>query len=48
MEKSMSNVGTKKLRAGLVGTGYVSKYHLRALQKLDYVEVAAIRISTVP
>ena len=38
----MSNVGTKKLRAGLVGTGYVSKYHLRALQKLDYVEVAAL------
>jgi predicted dehydrogenase/nucleoside-diphosphate-sugar epimerase len=38
----MSNTSTKKLRVGLVGTGYVSKYHLRALQRLDYVEVAAL------
>jgi predicted dehydrogenase/nucleoside-diphosphate-sugar epimerase len=38
----MSNPGKKKLRVGLVGTGYVSKFHLRALQKLDNVEVAAL------
>jgi predicted dehydrogenase len=30
------------LRVGLVGTGYVSQHHLRALKKLDYVEVAAL------
>ena len=33
---------TKKLRVGLVGTGYVSQHHLRALKKLDYVQVAAL------
>ncbi len=38
----MSNPRTEKLRVGLVGAGYVSKHHLRALKKLDYVEVAAI------
>jgi predicted dehydrogenase/nucleoside-diphosphate-sugar epimerase len=38
----MSNASKEKLRVGLVGTGYVSKYHLRALQKLNYVEVAAL------
>ena len=27
---------------GLVGTGYVSQHHLRALKKLDYVQVAAL------
>ena len=27
---------------GLVGTGYVSQHHLRALKKLDYVQVAAV------
>lgn len=31
-----------KLRVGLVGTGYVSQHHLRALKKLDYVQVAAL------
>jgi len=30
------------LRVGLVGAGYVSQHHLRALKKLDYVEVAAL------
>jgi predicted dehydrogenase/nucleoside-diphosphate-sugar epimerase len=38
----MSNTSKKKFRVGLVGTGYVSKYHLQALQRLDYVEVAAL------
>ena len=38
----MSNPRKEKLRVGLVGAGYVSKHHLRALKKLDYVEVAAI------
>ena len=38
----MSNSTAKKLRVGLVGTGYVSKYHLRALKRLDYVEVTAL------
>src|SRR5579871_5409388 len=33
---------TKKFRVGLVGAGYVSQHHLRALKKLDYVEVAAL------
>ncbi len=32
----------EKFRVGLVGTGYVSQYHLRALKKLDYVQVAAL------
>src|SRR5580704_10263517 len=38
----MSNSRTEKLRVGLVGAGYVSKHHLRALKKLDYVDVAGI------
>jgi len=38
----MSNASKQKLRVGLVGMGYVSQYHLRALKKLDYVEVAAL------
>ena len=33
---------TRKLRAGIVGAGYVSKYHIRAVQSLDFAEVAAI------
>ena len=32
----------EKFRVGLVGTGYVSQYHLKALKKLDYVQVAAL------
>jgi predicted dehydrogenase/nucleoside-diphosphate-sugar epimerase len=32
----------EKFRVGLVGTGYVSQHHLRALKKLDYVQVAAL------
>jgi predicted dehydrogenase/nucleoside-diphosphate-sugar epimerase len=32
----------EKFRVGLVGTGYVSQHHLRALKKLDYVQVAAV------
>jgi predicted dehydrogenase/nucleoside-diphosphate-sugar epimerase len=33
---------TKKLRAGIIGAGYVSAYHIRAVQSLDFAEVAAI------
>jgi len=43
----MSNTGNTKLRVGLVGTGYVSKHHIRALKKLDYVEVAALCDSNI-
>ena len=32
----------EKFRVGLVGAGYVSQHHLRALKKLDYVQVAAV------
>ena len=32
----------EKFHVGLVGTGYVSQHHLRALKKLDYVQVAAV------
>jgi predicted dehydrogenase/nucleoside-diphosphate-sugar epimerase len=32
----------KKLRAGIVGAGYVSTYHIRAVQSLDFAEVVAI------
>jgi predicted dehydrogenase/nucleoside-diphosphate-sugar epimerase len=32
----------KKIRAGLVGAGYVSAYHIRALKALDYVEIVGI------
>ena len=32
----------KKLRVGIVGAGYVSKYHIRAVQSLDFAEVVAI------
>ena len=38
----MSNSNTKTLRVGVVGAGYVSKHHLRALGKLDYVTVVGI------
>src|SRR5947209_9919339 len=30
------------IRAAIVGAGYVSAYHLRALQSLDYVSVVGI------
>ena len=32
----------KKLRVGIVGAGYVARYHIEALKRLDFVEVAAI------
>lgn len=32
----------QKIRVGLVGAGYVSAHHLRALQALDFVEVVGI------
>ena len=32
----------KKLRVGIVGAGYVARYHIEALRRLDFVEVAAI------
>lgn len=37
---SMADV--KKLRVGIVGAGYVSAYHLRAVQGLPFAEVVAI------
>jgi predicted dehydrogenase/nucleoside-diphosphate-sugar epimerase len=33
---------TRKLRAGIVGAGYVSKYHIRAIRSLNFAEVSAI------
>src|SRR5271170_3668135 len=33
---------SKKFRVGLVGAGYVSQHHLRALKRLDCVQVAAL------
>jgi predicted dehydrogenase/nucleoside-diphosphate-sugar epimerase len=39
----MSNEASgKKLRVGIVGAGYVARYHIEALKRLDFVEVAAI------
>ena len=35
-------LSTRKLRAGIIGAGYVSAYHIRAVQSLDFAEVAAI------
>jgi 2-alkyl-3-oxoalkanoate reductase len=32
----------RKLRAGIIGAGYVSAYHIRAVQSLSFAEVAAI------
>ncbi|MBZ5595218.1 MAG: NAD-dependent epimerase/dehydratase family protein [Acidobacteriia bacterium] len=32
----------RKLRAGIAGAGYVSAYHIRAVQSLDFAEVVAI------
>jgi predicted dehydrogenase/nucleoside-diphosphate-sugar epimerase len=32
----------KRLRAGIIGAGYVSTHHIRAVQSLDFAEVAAI------
>jgi predicted dehydrogenase/nucleoside-diphosphate-sugar epimerase len=32
----------KRFRAGIVGAGYVSSYHVRALRRLDFVEIAAV------
>jgi predicted dehydrogenase/nucleoside-diphosphate-sugar epimerase len=38
---------SKQFRVGLLGTGYVSQHHLRALKKLDYVQVAALCDSNI-
>ena len=35
-------LSTRKLRAGIIGAGYVSTYHIRAVQSLDFAEVAAV------
>lgn len=32
----------RRLRAGIVGAGYVSAYHIRAVQSLDFAEVVAV------
>lgn len=34
--------GAQKLRVGIVGAGYVSSYHLRAVQSLSFAQVVAI------
>ena len=34
--------GAQKLRVGIVGAGYVSSYHVRAVQSLSFAEVVAI------
>lgn len=34
--------GNRKLRAGIVGAGYVSSYHVRAVQSLPFAEVVGI------
>ena len=34
--------GERKLRVGMVGAGYVSSYHLRAVKSLPFAEVVAI------
>lgn len=37
------NVGSQdKLRVGIVGAGYVARYHLAALRRLDFVELVGI------
>lgn len=37
------NVGISgKLRVGIVGAGYVARYHLAALRRLDFVEIVGI------
>ena len=35
-------VSRRPIRAGIIGAGYVSSYHLRALKSLDYVTVVGI------
>jgi len=37
-----SVAGTRKFRVGVVGAGYVSSYHLRAVQSLPFADVVAI------
>src|SRR5215510_12411195 len=32
----------RKFRVGLLGAGYISEYHMRALRRLDCVEIAGI------
>ena len=31
-----------RLRIGIVGAGYVARYHIEALKRLDYVEIIGI------
>ncbi|AYN68633.1 gfo/Idh/MocA family oxidoreductase [Euzebyella marina] len=32
----------KKIKIALIGAGYIAEYHIRALQKIDAIEIAAI------
>ena len=32
----------KKIKIALIGAGYIAEYHVRALQKIDAIEIAAI------
>ncbi|HET6907324.1 MAG TPA: Gfo/Idh/MocA family oxidoreductase, partial [Rhodanobacteraceae bacterium] len=36
------NTSQGKLRVGIVGAGYVARYHLAALSRLDFVEIVGI------
>src|SRR5262245_33425768 len=42
MSEIVNKTGTDQIRVGLVGAGYVSSYHLRALKSLEYVNVVGI------
>src|SRR5437879_4659899 len=41
-ESNISGGGKRKMRAALVGAGYVSWYHARALLSLGFVEIVAV------
>lgn len=38
----MSSAASRRLRVGIVGAGYVSRHHINALRKLDFVDVVGI------
>lgn len=38
----MNAVVDQRLRIGIVGAGYVARYHIEALQRLDYVDIVGI------
>lgn len=38
----MNTESTRKLRVGIVGAGYVARYHIAALRRLDFVEIVGL------